>query len=103
MAEEVKLKACPFCDGEAKRRPDPGRLNEMFGLVVDHRPGCFMTLKGYEDDAVYDAAWNTHRLAARNAALEEAARVADRHDTGDCVREDMEARRISAAIRALAE
>jgi len=32
--------------------------------------------------------------------LEEAAKIADKHDTGDCTREDMEARRIAAEIRA---
>lgn len=42
-----------------------------------------------------------HRVAAENAALERAAKVADRRDTGDMQREDMEARAIAAAIRAL--
>ena len=37
----------------------------------------------------------------RIAAMEEAAKVADRHDTGDMTREDQEARRIATAIRAL--
>lgn len=41
------------------------------------------------------------RIAAENAALERAAKVADRHDTGDMQREDMEARAIASAIRNL--
>jgi len=46
-------------------------------------------------------AFAAHREQARREALEEAAQVAVKHDTGDCTREDMEARRIAAAIRAL--
>jgi len=42
-----------------------------------------------------------HRIAAENVALERAAKVADRRDTGDMQREDMEARAIASAIRAL--
>lgn len=42
-----------------------------------------------------------HRLAGVNVALERAAKVADRRDTGDMQREDMEARAIASAIRAL--
>ena len=50
------------------------------------------------DDAMAEL-FARHRIAT----IEQAARIADRHDTGDCTREDMEARRIAAEIRALAK
>ena len=46
--------------------------------------------------------WEVEQIARhRIAAMEEAAKVADSHDTGDMTREDQEASRIAAAIRAL--
>lgn len=55
----TELLPCPFCGGKALRRGDPGQLNVMFGLVVDHAPSCFLTFHGVESDDAYDAAWNT--------------------------------------------
>lgn len=40
-------------------------------------------------------------LAAIKTTTERAAKIAEQHDTGDCTREDMEARRIAEAIREL--
>ena len=54
-----KLKLCPFCGGRAERKQDPGVIGVPFGLVVDHKPGCFLSFKGYERDEEYDLAWNT--------------------------------------------
>lgn len=70
--EPVALKECPFCGGAALRKPDPGRLNEMFGLVVDHKPGCFLGLRGIETDDAIDAAWDTrtHPAPASNTTSE---------------------------------
>lgn len=52
------LKTCPFCGGKAVRKDDPGVIGEMYGLVVDHQPGCFFSLRAIETDAQIDAAWN---------------------------------------------
>lgn len=65
-------------------------------------------LMGYDSETI-DAilagnafTWEVEQIARhRIAALEEAAKVADSHDTGDMTREDQEASRIAAAIRAL--
>lgn len=66
--ESEVLSPCPFCGGAALRKPDPGRLNEMFGLVVDHKPGCFLAFRGYETDDVIDAAWNNRTPPAQAEA-----------------------------------
>ena len=58
------------------------------------------TNAGGDGDTVIQA-FARHRIAAENVALERAAKVADRRDTGDMQREDMEARAIASAIRAL--
>ena len=58
--------------------------------AADVRAGLWDKVTGLQ-------AFARHRIAA----LELAAQVADRHDTGDCTREDMEARRIAAEIRAM--
>lgn len=62
--------------------------------AADVRAGLWDKVTGLQ-------AFARHRIAAENAVLERAAKAADRHDTGDCTREDMEARAIAAAIRAL--
>ena len=58
---------------------------------------------GMPKDSTYPLwqAWERLARAIIPMVLEEAAKVADRHDTGDMRREDMEARRIAAAIRAM--
>lgn len=78
--EPVALKECPFCGGAALRKPDPGRLNEMFGLVVDHKPGCFLGFRGIETDGAIDAAWNTraHPAPASNTTPAVESESADR-------------------------
>ena len=53
--------------------------------------------KAVTKDHPFVQSYARHRIAA----LEEAAKVADRYDTGDMTREDQEARRIATAIRAL--
>jgi len=54
------LKPCPFCGGEAERREwDESRPREPYGLIVNHTPGCFMSLSANADDSAFDAAWNT--------------------------------------------
>lgn len=52
----------------------------------------------YTPDADY---WNGQARAALRVALEEAAKVCEARYMGDNNREDMEARRCAAAIRAL--
>lgn len=56
--EAVVLLPCPFCGGAAVRKPDPGKLNEMFGLIVEHADGCFLGLVVYASDEAVDAAWS---------------------------------------------
>lgn len=64
-----QLKPCPYCGGHALRKGDPGKLNEPFGLIADHAPGCFLTLRGFESDEAYDAAWNTRATPDLLSAL----------------------------------
>lgn len=73
------LRECPFCGGCAIRKPDPGVLNELFGLVVDHTPGCFLSLLGNEAESAVDAAWNTraHRSSLSRSASEAVAYIVE--------------------------
>lgn len=79
--EGVELPTCPFCAGVAVRKPDRGVAGEVFGLVVDHKPGCFLALAGAEPDAVVDAAWNTRTTpqqpTEQQVEAEHFARVAE--------------------------
>lgn len=71
--------------------------------VVPNPKGSFVTYRHYAALAAERDALEAQLAAARREALEEAAKVADRRDMGDGVREDREARRIAKAIRALIE
>ena len=60
-----------------------------------------VTAQGLIDDL--SEAHGLGYIAGRAAAIEECAKVAEARVMGDCNREDAEAKRIAAAIRALAE
>jgi hypothetical protein len=64
------------------------------------RSGREDAAQGDYDNHPLVQAFAAHRQAAYAAGLERAAVIADKHDTGDMTREDMEARRIAADIRA---
>lgn len=73
------LKPCPFCNGGAELREyDPANPYKLFGLVVDHTPGCFFNLhQGFDDLA---ARWNTRATPVVKQSL-----TADVTDTGDAI------------------
>lgn len=62
------LKPCPFCGGAAVRKPDPGEVNVPFGLVVDHKTGCFLAFAFLGTDEAVDAAWNARAAPAQAEA-----------------------------------
>ena len=73
--------------------------------ITDADRRCAGTVLGITETPVPVATFDVilrviaaHRGQARRDALDEAARVAVKHDTGDYTREDMEARRIATAI-----
>jgi len=77
MTDEVThaLLPCPFCGGEAEWKDDPGICGVPFGLVVDHKPDCFLAFPLSEGAQL--SAWNTRLTAqsgeGRSGAGEDAA------------------------------
>ena len=72
----------------------------FIAVTIDLDPPSIAEIRrGEWDDDELIEAFAAHRLRT----IEECAKIADRHDTGDCTREDMEARRIAEDIRKLGE
>jgi len=64
----VTLKPCPFCGGEAERRPfDYHHPDEVFGLVVNHAADCFLNFP-LNEEALYSA-WD-HRIGSQAELVE---------------------------------
>lgn len=78
-AKSEELKSCPFCGGSAAHvEYDEAQPFEPFGLIVDHKEGCFLDYKRGFDDTI--PAWNRRSSPPQNDAgvegLREAAAIA---------------------------
>ncbi|WP_156367178.1 hypothetical protein, partial [Novosphingobium sp. KN65.2] len=80
MPETMKLEPCPFCNGKATRKEyDDAHPYEAFGLIVDHKPECFLAMAYSGDDDALDAAWN------RRPAQQTEPEIWPDHLTGACL------------------
>ena len=115
MSETPELLPCPFC-GETVEMNDYTQRPACAWVMI-HRCKVIGPIKmEYSSGERLAAAWNTRSPAPRNAALEEAAKVADHimkdyaeltysphHDRMQNAAKTYCAGEIAAAIRALAE
>lgn len=80
MTDELKLKPCPFCGGEAIRGI-ACHVNEDYAFRVECRE-CKIVTPFYDTEADAIKAWN--RRAERTAKVEKVTRVSSVIRTGRC-------------------